>query len=120
MHQAMGLPQMAGNYRACQYVTPFNDKSNKGYITHDVTTGISGKLYEGETIAEFQAADVAASSCVPVLYNSRGGISVILREPLRGAGQVPCRHDGGSWSLGPLAPCKGYAPCIPPSPKPYL
>ncbi len=89
MHQAMGLPQMFGNYRADQYVYPFDPVKKRGYVVHDVTTGISGKLYEGETIAEFRPADVAASSCIPLLYNSRGGISVILREPLRGAAQVP-------------------------------
>jgi hypothetical protein len=86
--QAMGLPQMSGNYHACKYLTPFNPSDGRGYKTHDVTTGISGKLYEGETIAEFKAAEVSAARCIPIMYNSQGGISVILKEPHRGAGQV--------------------------------
>jgi hypothetical protein len=91
----MGLPQMSGNYKACQHIYPFDPAKKRGYIMHDVTTGIYGKLYEGETIAEFKPADVAASRCQPVLYNSRGGISVILREPYQGAGQVGCPANHG-------------------------
>ncbi len=84
----MGLPQMAGNYLACQYLAPYDDRTGKGFKTHEVTSGISGKLYEGETIAEFKAADVSAARCIPIMYNSQGGISVILKEPHRGSGQV--------------------------------
>lgn len=88
VEQAIGLPQMSGNYGASQYLTPFNPSTGRGYKTHDITTGISGKLYEGVTIAEFKASDVSAMRCIPVMYNSQGGISVILKEPHRGAGQV--------------------------------
>jgi hypothetical protein len=44
--------------------------------------------YEGETIAEFALADVKKAGCTAVMYNSRGGISVILREAIAGSGQV--------------------------------
>jgi hypothetical protein len=86
--QAMDLPQMAGNYLACNKLSPFNPKTGKGFKTHMVTTGITSQLYEGATIAEFKAADVSAKGCIPIMYNSQGGISVILKEPLRGAGQA--------------------------------
>jgi hypothetical protein len=50
--------------------------------------------YEGVTIAEFKAAEVTATGCTPILYNSQGGISVILREPRRGCGQVRLLWSG--------------------------
>jgi hypothetical protein len=46
------------------------------------------KSYEGATIAEFDPKTVALSGCTPIMLNSRGGISVILREPKKGCGQV--------------------------------
>jgi hypothetical protein len=42
--QAMGLPQMSGNYGASQYLTPYDAATGKGYVTHAVTTGISSRL----------------------------------------------------------------------------
>ncbi len=86
--QAMGLPQMEGDYKAGEMLSPFNPKTGRGFKAHMVTTGITSKLFEGYTIAEFKAADVSAKRCIPIMYNSQGGISVILKEPLRGAGQV--------------------------------
>jgi hypothetical protein len=44
--------------------------------------------YEGHTIAEFEAKAVAESGCTVIMHNSQGGVSVILREPKKGCGQV--------------------------------
>lgn len=43
--KAMGLPEMSGDYKGDQYLGPFNPNNNQGYITHEVTTGISQRLY---------------------------------------------------------------------------
>jgi hypothetical protein len=86
--KAMGLPQMSGNYYASEYLTPYNNGTKKGYVTHYVTTGISSKLYEGITIAHFNPKDVDRCKCVPIMYNSEGKISVIVREAMQGCGQV--------------------------------
>jgi hypothetical protein len=87
----MDLPTMSGNYIASQYLSPYSEATGKGYVTHAVTTGISSRLFEGITIAEFDKATVAAKGCTPVMFNSRGGVSVILREPRGGCGQVRVR-----------------------------
>eukprot|EP01029_Cantina_marsupialis_P006304 TRINITY_DN168_c0_g1_i7.p1 TRINITY_DN168_c0_g1~~TRINITY_DN168_c0_g1_i7.p1 ORF type:complete len:944 (-),score=373.37 TRINITY_DN168_c0_g1_i7:176-3007(-) len=85
---AMGLPTMTGNYVASKYLSPYDEATGKGYATHLVTTGISQRLYEGITIAEFQPKEVKLADCQTVMYNSQGGISVILREAQDGCGQV--------------------------------
>jgi hypothetical protein len=91
----MGLPTMSGNYTAGKHLTPYQPLARQGYTTHAVTTGISAKLFEGHTIAEFDPASVTAAGCTPIMYNSRGGVSVILREPRAGCGQVRDAQGGG-------------------------
>ena len=44
---------MSGNFHASTPLSPYDPETKRGYITHAVTTGLSSKLYEGVTIAEF-------------------------------------------------------------------
>ncbi len=106
--KAMGLPQMSGNYHACKYLTPYNAATGKGFHDCLVTTGIDKRLYEGQTIAEFEKDDVLRTECKVVFNNTGGGISVIMRQAKNGCGQVIidgaftklyCKYDatGSKW-----------------------
>lgn len=93
----MGLPIMSGNYGANNYLSPFDERTSKGFVESLPMTGITSRLFEGITIAEFNKKDVMEKRCVPIMYNSRGGISVIMREAINGCGQVIC--DGAFTKL---------------------
>jgi hypothetical protein len=84
----MELPEMSGNYVGSNYVYPSIEGGAKGIEKTLPTTGITGKLFEGITIAEMSPARVKETGCTVVMYNSRGGISVIMREAQDGCGQV--------------------------------
>eukprot|EP01029_Cantina_marsupialis_P031435 TRINITY_DN90587_c0_g1_i2.p1 TRINITY_DN90587_c0_g1~~TRINITY_DN90587_c0_g1_i2.p1 ORF type:complete len:977 (-),score=299.99 TRINITY_DN90587_c0_g1_i2:129-3059(-) len=85
--KAMKMPVMEGNYYANKHLKPFKMSTCKGFIPHLITTGLS-RLFEGDTIAEFDPTSVYDAGCVPIMFNSRRGISVILREAKNGFGQV--------------------------------
>lgn len=89
--KAMGLPTMSDHYLAGMFLNPVPLGAilgTPGYMTHPVTTGISSSLYEGYTIAEFLSPAVILSGCVPIMYNSRGGLSVYVKEATATHGQV--------------------------------
>lgn len=86
--KAMGLPSMNGNYAGDKHLRPFSVETCTGYITHAITTGLSSRLYEGITIAEFNPQEISTKHCTPAVYNSRGGVSVIVCEARGGRGQV--------------------------------
>eukprot|EP01029_Cantina_marsupialis_P006301 TRINITY_DN168_c0_g1_i4.p1 TRINITY_DN168_c0_g1~~TRINITY_DN168_c0_g1_i4.p1 ORF type:complete len:966 (-),score=275.19 TRINITY_DN168_c0_g1_i4:176-3031(-) len=93
----LNLPQMNGNYLGCEYLKPYNPKTGKGYIPHLLTTGISNRLYEGSTISEFDAEDVEKADCVPIIFDSRGEVSVFVREAKDFCG--PVIGDSGASKL---------------------
>jgi hypothetical protein len=93
----MNLPTMSGNWYGCNYLEAYSETTKKGFISSLPMTGILNKLYEGETIAEFDEKDVLKAKCKPIMYNSRGGISVIMRDAMDSCGQVIC--DGAFTKL---------------------
>lgn len=86
----MELPKMYGNYSASKYISEYSKtiSSNGGFVKCLPMTGITRTLYEGITIAEMSPADVTKTGCIPIMFNSRGKISVVMREAMDGCGQV--------------------------------
>lgn len=73
-----------------------------------VTILCTGIRYEGHTIAEFQKKEVLEKGCVPVMHNSHGGVSVILREPFKGCGQVTAKQGFGKLLLPEHGVCASH------------
>jgi len=86
----MGLPKMYGDYRACKYISEYSERTSSkgGFVKCLPMTGITLTLYEGATIAEMSPEEVTKTGCVPIMFNSRGKISVVMREAMEGCGQV--------------------------------
>ena len=88
--EKMELPKMSGNYMASKYITKYTETPTKttGFVDCLPMTGITSRLFEGITIAMFKLDDIIKSNCTPILYNSEGGISVIMRDAMDGYGPV--------------------------------